>query len=593
MKTLLLLTLILFFTGAGIVDAQTSDKKWGIAAGAGVYGVFEKDAVGFVPELILNRYLSHRFDLAMKWDMGLWRSDLISKLDLVMGSVNLRFKLTDGTRNFRPYLYAGPGFLWDNLQTGLNFNVGLGSKIYFSPSAAFYFQAGYVNGIDIIRDNIPVYDKFWKVTAGIAFDFGKKKEAEAVVVPDKINAISITPDVRFSVNSPKNIPAERRIRETFPLRNYVFFDLGSTEIPDRYVLLSKNQVQGFSEDQLDKFTPKRLPGRSNRQMIVYYNVLNILGDRMVKNPSAVVRLSGASMEGNEDGKLMAESVKRYLVDVFGISPSRINTEGRVKPRIPSEQPGGKLELDLLREGDRRVSIWSESPGLLMEFQSGPDAPLRPVEIFGVQQAPLDSYVSFRAEGADKAFTSWSLEITDENGRLQNFGPYTHEWVSIPGKSILGTRPEGNFKVVMVGQTKNGNIQKKEASMHMALWTPPKDEEVMRFSVIYEFNDSKAIAIYEKYLTDIVTPKIPRNGKVIIHGYTDIIGEEAHNLELSLARANDVRGIMEKSLQKAGRSDVTFEVYGFGEDPSLSPFENKFPEERFYNRTVMIDILPNK
>ena len=47
------------------------------------------------------------------------------------------------------------------------------------------------------------------------------------------------------------------------------------------------------------------------------------------------------------------------------------------------------------------------------------------------------------------------------------------------------------------------------------------------------------------------------------------------------------------LAMAGRTDVRFEVYGSGEDPISSPFENKFPEERFYNRTVIIDIIPHK
>ena len=97
--------------------------------------------------------------------------------------------------------------------------------------------------------------------------------------------------------------------------------------------------------------------------------------------------------------------------------------------------------------------------------------------------------------------------------------------------------------------------------------------------------------YDKYLTEIVTPKIPNGGRVIIKGYTDIIGEESYNKNLSLARANDVKSIIEKSLAKSGRSDVKFEVYGSGEDESKAPFDNKYPEERFYNRTVVIDILP--
>ena len=268
---------------------------------------------------------------------------------------------------------------------------------------------------------------------GAALKFGRGHKISAPVVAPATVVVVPEPEVKFTVYSPTNIPVERRVRETFPLRNYVFFDLGSTEIPDRYVLLSKDQVKEFKEDQLEVFKPKRLSGRSDRQMIVYYNVLNILGDRMGKNPSAVVRLTGSSAEGIPDGLAMAESVKRYLVGVFGIDASRINTEGRIKPRIPSEQPGGTKELVLLREGDHRVSIWSESPAIMMEFQSGPDAPLKPVEIVGVQEAPLDSYVSFNVEGAKEAFSSWSLEVRDEKGTLQKFGPYTQEKVSIPGK----------------------------------------------------------------------------------------------------------------------------------------------------------------
>ena len=220
-------------------------------------------------------------------------------------------------------------------------------------------------------------------------------------------------------------------------------------------------------------------------------------------------------------------------------------------------------------------------------------PLKPLEVNEVQEAPIDSYVTFNVEGATKAFTSWVLEIRDENGKVQNFGPYTREEISIPGKTILGERLQGDYKATMIGKTKNGMTITKEASTHLVLLTPPISEVGWRFSVIFEFNDSKSIDIYTKYLTEIVTPKIPKGGTVIIHGYTDIIGEEAYNLKLSQARANDVKVIIERALSNSGRKDVKFEVRGFGENLDLSQFDNKFPEERFYNRTVIIDIIPGQ
>jgi hypothetical protein len=47
------------------------------------------------------------------------------------------------------------------------------------------------------------------------------------------------------------------------------------------------------------------------------------------------------------------------------------------------------------------------------------------------------------------------------------------------------------------------------------------------------------------------------------------------------------------LLKAGTRGVKFETFGFGEDSGMAPFENNLPEERFYNRTVIIDIIPAK
>ena len=91
-------------------------------------------------------------------------------------------------------------------------------------------------------------------------------------------------------------------------------------------------MKDFREDQLEMVTPINQSGRSERQMNVYYNVLNILGDRMIKNPSTTITLVGSSEQGPKDGKGMAESVKFYLVNTFGINSSRITTKGQSKTK---------------------------------------------------------------------------------------------------------------------------------------------------------------------------------------------------------------------------------------------------------------------
>lgn len=503
--------------------------------------------------------------------------------------INLGDKInTEGDEMF-PFLETKNGtfFFSSNGRFGLGgldiFIAKLNGTEFSQPyNAGFPLNTQYDDFAAIIDDNV---DKGYFSTNRTGGSCG-----------DDIYSLKVLePTIAFSATVPTDVPVIRKIRETFPLRNYVFFNPGSTEIPERYVLLAKNQVKSFKEDHLEEFTSKNPTGRAVRQMNVYYNVINILGNRMAKSPSANVRLSGASMTGISDGMKMAKSVKKYLVEVFGIEANRITTEGTIKPRIPSEQTGGTKELVLLREGDHRVTIWSSSPEILMEFQSGPEAPLKPVEIISIQESKPQSQntVTFNAEGAKAAFASWSMEITDEDGKLQKYGPYTDNKVTVPRKTIMGEQLHGNYIATMTARMKIGKTFTRLTTLHLEVAVAPKVEEVMRFSIIFEFDDARAIALYEKYLTEIVTPKIPHGGKVIIRGFTDIIGETDHNQRLSLSRANDVQKIMEAALTKAGRNDVTFKVTAYGEDEKTSPFENKLPEERFYNRTVIIDIEKGK
>lgn len=536
-------------------------------------------------------------------------ADLEAKLSYITIEPSLRF--TPFRSNF--YLYGGPRFAFvqdksfvyeqginpdfplqvpnpdvkgdfsDVNKTIISMQVGMGYDIPLNTttSKTQFVLSPFVAYHPYFGQN-PRDTETWNVTtlrAGVVLKFGQGSLIEGAA----------DGKVVFSAIPPTNVESVKVVREVFPIRNYVFFNEGSTEIPNRYVLLKKSDVKDFKEDQVQFNTPKNMSGRSERQMTVYYNILNILGDRMVKNPNTTITLVGSSDNGREEGLVMAQNIKNYLTSVFEIKENRIAIEGRDKPEVPSEQVGGTKELGLLREGDRRVSIESNSPELLIEFQSGKNTPLKPIEIVTGNQNPSNDVV-FNVEGAEETLKFWSLQIKDEKGKVQNFGPYTAEEVSIPRTIIMGNQPAGDYKVSMTGTTKSGKIVNQESTMRLTPYVAPVVQESIRFSVIYEFNESKSIAIYDKYLTEIVAPKIPLNGTVIITGHTDIIGELDYNKELSLARANDVKSILEKSLAAAGRTDVTFKVRGEGEDEKLAPFENKYPEERFYNRTVIIDIV---
>jgi outer membrane protein OmpA-like peptidoglycan-associated protein len=447
---------------------------------------------------------------------------------------------------------------------GMDFTLTGGdaaTQIVASPFLALHFGQG------------PRSEETWglaTIRAGVSVKFASTSSVSA----------QASEELTFTVRAPRIIPSERRVQETFPLRNYVFFDPGSTSIPARYVSLSQSAAASFHEDQLLEAQPKDLTGRSRRQMTVYHNILNVVGDRMRRYPDAKLDLLGSSDAGAPEGKQMAESVKKYLVDNFGVDAARIRTVGLDKPAIPSVQRGATRELDLVRPEDRRVEISSSTTELL-----------DPVQIISLQEDPLDSDVLVSAEGAGQLLSSWTVEATGDDGKVRRFGPYTRDQERIPGRAILGDRLQGTFTLAMIGETGGGQTVRKEEKIRLVRSDEQDENTGWRFSILFEFDQSKTVATYTRFLTNDVAPLIPAGGSVIIHGHTDVVGEESYNLKLSRDRANETMAILQGALARAGKRNVRFDTYGFGEDVRRAPFENTLPEERFYNRTVIIDIVP--
>jgi len=436
----------------------------------------------------------------------------------------------------------------------------------------------------------------WNLTtlrAGIALKFGsshKKAVTEQVEVPV---VIAVEPEARFIVNDSRNIPVEPAADDVFPLQNYVFFNLKSSEIQNPTKKPGNGQVKKLNESQIALSSLANLSDSSFRQDIVHDNFLSRLGDQMVKNPLNTITLIGASKDGVKDGQKIAEAVKVFLVGVYEIDASKIVTKARRKLNIHPEQYGSKKNIALLRERDRQVLVKSNSSNLQMVFRGGGDVPLKPMRMNEMEEANIYNNITFKTEGAKEAFSSWVLKITDDQGKVQNFGPYTRELVCISGKSILGNRIYGRFEIVMAGKLKSGETIMKDTTAYFSQWIPPVIDKILRFKVLYEYNNSKAINIFTRYLTDVITPNIPQAGKVIIHGHTENVGGREYSPELFLSRANDTRSILENALAKAGRTDVKFEVYGLGKDQVIAPFRKTNQPDNISNRTIIIDVISKK
>ena len=125
-----------------------------------------------------------------------------------------------------------------------------------------------------------------------------------------------------------------------PVLNTVFFETGSSEIPDSYVLLE-------SHAHTAAFNEKVLTNSLDR----YKNVLNIVGRHLSELPEAHVRIVGCNSDsGVEKGSLdlsraRAEAVRNYLNTVWKIDSARMKVEARNLPTnaAPPQMVGSRPE----------------------------------------------------------------------------------------------------------------------------------------------------------------------------------------------------------------------------------------------------------
>jgi outer membrane protein OmpA-like peptidoglycan-associated protein len=219
---------------------------------------------------------------------------------------------------------------------------------------------------------------------------------------------------------------------------------------------------------------------------------------------------------------------------------------------------------------------------------GPPDIMQPVRIVSIQEEPLTNDVVFTLPN-DTLFASWSVELTGPDGTPQFYGPFAGAIGRVAGKPLLAGRESAEFTARIIGQNSDG-VQRASGTRGFRLQSAI-DEEVAadRYSILFEFDDSRTVQTYERFLTETVAPAIPHASVVVVHGHTDQIGDVDHNAKLSQSRAAETQKVLSNELRKQGKF-VTFDTYGFGEDEQRAPFNNTNPEHRYYNRTVVIEVV---
>lgn len=359
-----------------------------------------------------------------------------------------------------------------------------------------------------------------------------------------------------------------------PLLNYIFFEQGSSDIPERYELIEPADRMEFSS--------KRIATKNTLE--VYYNLLNIVGERMSVKPAAVLTIIGCNdgeTETEDVSRRRAEAVKYYLQNVWKIPSKNIKLEVRGLPErfTQSTDPKGIEE-------NRRVELYCDDAEVL--------EPLKAVgETYSIVEPPtIRTYLDVTAGAGVK---QWEIEMTDNDefaitdGGTGELPPYVL-WDLQNNQELL---PEYDFNIsinLFVMDNNDNSVDAHEGVKANVTTIQDKkdagkpDITIDRYSILLPFDDAglsgqnkeTALSIKEK-----IQNEYNAEAKYMVKGYTDILGSKEKNIRLAESRARIVAEFL-------GIPNVVTSGKGIS-----TKYDNSMPEGRFYNRSVDVEIQDTK
>jgi outer membrane protein OmpA-like peptidoglycan-associated protein len=464
-------------------------------------------------------------------------------------------------------------------------NIGLAFKAPFSQPGKKTYDSLYIS-----RDTSEI---FIKGATQMRVTLQDRKEVKATVEYEDyiVNRTTVTekyqreipqlptkPEVFLAVKGissegsevkmPELVIEEIEAEESFPLLTQIFFKTNDADLQNTSLIKLTPAASAY-------FQEESLPWDA---IEIYKNVLNIVGYRMRKLKDAKLNIIGCNnnMGLETDNVILstarAESVKKYLKEVWGIAPERLTSTAR---NLPENHANNQRAQGV--EENRRVELSSADPDLL--------APVKLSELHRIANPPI---VRIIPKVKSESNFTWNIDVTQGSAKLRTYkgsgAPDSIDWkveinptpmLEAPVKAELTAKDE-YFQSAATSQDITINqrtIKKKKIEMI-------NDKRIDRFSLILFDYDKSNITDKHKEIIESIKARITPNSKVKIYGYTDMTGDKAYNKRLASERAKKVFALLELNENQA-------EILSVGN--ALELFDNSTPEGRSYSRTVKVVI----
>jgi outer membrane protein OmpA-like peptidoglycan-associated protein/Mg-chelatase subunit ChlD len=394
--------------------------------------------------------------------------------------------------------------------------------------------------------------------------------------PVKVNHFTTTGTLAVA---PASVTIEEiKTIDASPMLGQIYFLKNSSDLPAQYVRLGGPETAAFDEHRFRDTLEK------------YYQVLNIIGKRLIDHPEATVTLTGCNDNiGVERRNLKlstarAEAVRDYLQLGWGIAPERLHIEARNLPKMPSTS-----RLEEGQADNRRVEINSDDPAILDLIRS----------TYLTTRIDTETLTLHLVITAPHGVSRWTVVASNSRQKLGELAgegePPAEIKVPLNTGNLNEMATGGDIKVTMEVQDNKGQELAMTASPIKVnfLQTSQRLAQKQDFRVqekyaliLFDFDSDTVDARNQEIVNAIVTRiKALPQATVDVVGHTDNIGKEDYNIKLSERRALAVYNL----LTAAYGEDAGERIRHSGVGPSNPLYDNVTPEARAFNRTVTVTL----
>ena len=360
--------------------------------------------------------------------------------------------------------------------------------------------------------------------------------------------------------------------ETYhPLLPHIFF------ANDGFDLKQTRQTLLTAPKAADTWTPD---GISNDALVVHSNLLNVVGQRMAKNPAARLVITGcnsnigAEKDDVELSMKRAKAVQTYLTTVWRIKADRVRLQARNLP----EKPSFNDIADGIAE-NRRVELSASTPDIL--------APVVNRQITRTLTPPsLELRPTIDAPAGTR---SWTMTV-------QRSGSTLAQWTGtneVSEKELwrLTEKAFGDTEIPLVVKLKATDLEDRSAETEervtVKMVTVRKkraeqldDKRLERFSLMLFDFDRAELNSENLGLLTFIKQRIQPSSTVTVLGYGDRVGNKEYNRDLAFRRSVEVKNFLQVPENR-------IKIIPIGNDFLL--YDNATPEGRSYCRIVQVVI----